>query len=126
MCRFSYFIYRAELPETVQSNLALCCFIVEVSKKELTGSNRNISELQNAARHLIRHSLSDRYVYRENLIDILLRCEPIEIGEEEFRRLKKTRLDPLNSLPGGLYRVKQWLRSRPSARSAVAASTRDG
>ena len=89
MRRFSYFIYRAEFPETVQSNLALCCFIVEVSKKELTGSNRNISELQNAARHLIRHSLSDRYVYRENLIDILLRCEPIEIGEEEFRRLKR-------------------------------------
>jgi hypothetical protein len=124
MCRFSYFVYRAELPATVHpNNSASYCCIVEVSKKELNGSNRNSSELQNAARHLIRHSLSDRYVYRENLIDILLRCEPTEISEEEFRRSKKTRLDPLSSVPGGLYRVKQWLSSYPSDRTAFAVST---
>lgn len=29
------------------------------------------------------------YVYEENLIDSLLRCEPTEIAEDEFKLLKK-------------------------------------
>jgi hypothetical protein len=80
--------------------------IVEISKKELNGSNRSDAELQTAARHLIRHSLRDSYVYGESLIEILLRCEPTEISEDEFKRLKKTRLGALSSVPSGVYRVK--------------------
>src|ERR1700747_1181042 len=94
MCRFSYFVYRGKLPVTVHSeNKQLYCCVVEISKKELNGSDRNGAQLQNASRNLIRYSLRGSYVYGENLIDSLLRCEPTEIAEGEFKRLKKTRLD---------------------------------
>jgi len=60
------------------------------------------------------------YVYEENLIDSLLRCEPTEIAEDEFKLLKKTRLDLPSSMPGGVYRVKQWPNSSPPSSTAFA------
>jgi|GEM_PF-6111031 hypothetical protein len=123
MCRFSYLVYRGKFPLTVQlNNSASYCCIVEVSKKELNGSNRNRCELEHAARHLIRYSLRDRYLGGENLVEILLRCEPEEISPEQFKRAKKIRLDPLRSVPGGVYRVKPWLSSYPSAAIARTVS----
>jgi hypothetical protein len=121
MCRFSYFVYRGKYPVTIHSeNKRLYCCVVEISKKELNGSDRNGAQLQNAARNLIRYSLRGSYVYGENLIDSLLRCEPTEIAEDEFKLLKKTRLDLPSSMPGGLYRVKQWPNSSIPSSAAFA------
>lgn len=106
--RFAYFEYQGTLPPIIySSHRKRYWYIVEVSKKESDGSDRSGAELLRATKRLFRNSLEDSNAYGENILDLILGSPPTEVDEEDFRRMNTEKVDPLSTVPGGVYRVRR-------------------
>jgi hypothetical protein len=104
MSRFVYFDYRGEFPRSMSlpGPSVLYRYLVEVSKKDCDGGDRDPAELRRVARSLLHMSLGE-----EKTEVVASSPEQTEVEQGHFDRITKAQI--YSTLDGSVYRVVRGL-----------------
>lgn len=104
MSRFVYFDYRGEFPRSISfpGPPVPYRFLVEVSKKDCDGGDRDPAELKRVARSLLHMSLGE-----EKTEVIANSPEQLEVNQEHFDGITKAQI--YSTFDGSVYRVVRGL-----------------
>ena len=104
MSRFVYFDYRGEFPPrlTFPHPSKPYRYIVEVSKKDCDGGDRDLAELRPVARSLLHMSLGE-----EKTKVVASSPEQTEVEQRHFDEIKKAEI--YSTFDGSVYRVVRGL-----------------
>ena len=104
MSRFVYFDYRGEFPQGVSFTGApvLYRYLVEVSKKDCDGGDRDLAELRRVAKSLLHMSLGE-----ERTKVVASSPEQTEVEQRHFDEITKAEI--YSTFDGSVYRVVRGL-----------------
>ena len=101
MSRFAYFDYRGEFPRNVSSPGVPYRYVVEVSKRDCDGGDRDSAELKRVARSLLHTSLGEEKTV------VVERPEQTEVEQRHFDEITKAEI--YSTFDGSVYRVVRGL-----------------
>lgn len=104
MSRFVYFDYRGKFPQSASlpGPPALYRYLVEVSKKDCGGGDRDPAELRRVARSLLHMSLG-----KEKTEVVVSSPEQTEVEQGHFDKITKAQI--YSTFDGSVYRVVRGL-----------------
>jgi hypothetical protein len=104
MSRFAYFDYRGEYPRSVSfpGPPVPYRYVVEVSKKDCDGGDRDLAELRRVAKSLLHMSLGE-----ERTKVVASSPEQTEVEQRHFDEITKAEI--YSTFDGSVYRVVRGL-----------------
>jgi hypothetical protein len=102
MSRFAYFDYRGQFPQSISSHGVPYRYVVEVSKRDCDGGDRDSAELKRVARSLLHTSLGE-----EKTEVVANSPEQTEVEQRHFDEITKAEI--YSTFDGSVYRVVRGL-----------------